>query len=42
MASNLTGADILGASLKNCDPEVLKVAELKLWLRGNRVILAES
>ena len=33
MASNLTEADIPGAALGNRDPEALKVAELKFWLR---------
>ena len=33
MASNLTEVDIPGASLGNRDPESLKVAELKFWLR---------
>ena len=29
----LMEADIPGASLGGCDPEKLKVAELKFWLR---------
>ena len=33
MATNLTEADIPGASLGNRDPQTLKVAELKFWLR---------
>ena len=33
MASNLTEADIPGASLGDRNPEALKVAELKFWLR---------
>ena len=33
MACSLTEADIPGASLGNRNPEALKVAELKFWLR---------
>ena len=33
MTSNLTEADIPQAALGNRDPEALKVAELKFWLR---------
>ena len=33
MVCSLTEADIPGASLGNRNPEVLKVAELKFWLR---------
>ena len=33
MASNLTEADIPGASLGNRDPNTLKVVEFKFWLR---------
>ena len=36
MASNLTEVDIPGAALGNRDPEPLKVAELKFWLRCQR------
>ena len=33
VVNTLTEADISGASLGNRDPEALKVAELKFWLR---------
>ena len=33
MASELTEADIPGASLEGRSPESLKIAELKFWLR---------
>ena len=33
VVNTLTEADIPGASLGNRDPEALKVAELKFWLR---------
>ena len=32
MASKLTEADILGASLEEWVPEALKIAESKFWL----------